>query len=250
MRKKKRNLILSEWDKKLFVYLHQRKVALMEQINRDLPKFKDINSTRIRLYKLKKAGFLKAHYSNDHPKKIALSITKKTFSDFINNGDCIRKELGSGKVEHDLALVDIRHIISKSEQVKQYLSENELQSFDTYYSGKTFSPFIRLRTDAVIEHRPRDISYWVAIEYEASKKSLGRYKELLRSYYSAVDIPAVLYICESNQIQNMIMREEKLLKPKEGFKFYYKTLEELKLDPSLTFTRQDGISTSLTSNPL
>lgn len=246
---KKKKIVITEWDKKLFIYLHQRKVALLEQIQRDLPKYKNIISLNRRIYTLKKGGYLKVNYSADHPKKIVLSITKKGFSDYINYGDCNRRELGSSKIEHDLALVDIRFILLRSEGISKYLSENEFLSFDTYYKNTELKSFILLRSDAVIQYEVNKTSkkkYWLSVEYEASKKTLNRYHDLLKHYYSAVDIPLVIYICASEQIKNMVARVEKRVKPsKQPFKFYYTILDELKQDPFLRFTTQEGKVLSL-----
>ena len=186
MRNKKQKVILiKEKDIALFNYLHFFKVATIEQIKRDvLPNLKR-STFYLRLKTLEDFKYITRGRTLTRCGQW-LSITRKCFDEFIATGDEVRVELMSNSLEHDLALVDICRYLKKSPRVLQYLSENELQTWQKYDKKDETSDIVSLQSDACILLKLDNGEYWIPIEYEASVKSEARYKEIIQKFYFSI----------------------------------------------------------------
>ena len=242
-RKMKRDII-SGWDKRLFTYLASVKVALIEQIERDIPhQYKNRPSLVCKLWRLRKRGLLSAQYSRMHDGKKVLCLTKKAFDKYLSNGLEVRKQLKSDKVDHDLDLVDIRYCFNQSKLVTQILTENDLQTWPEYYQRDEIRAFVKINSDSAINVQFPNGSFWIALEYESTAKNKSRYASLFQNYYAHEEVTAVIYVCQSKSILNKLMKEEKDFIGDNRRKFFYKTLEDLKQDRTMTFT--NGLSEKL-----
>ena len=240
MKKKSRGVIIRDWDRKLFSYLLSSKVALIEQIERDLPKkYSTRHSLVVRLWRLRKHGFLSAQYSNLNKGEKVICLTKKSFDLFLSNGNETKRQLKSDKVEHDLGLVDIHHYLKKAKKVSWTLTENDLHTWPGYRDNEKTRAFVELNSDGIVEVEFPNGKFLLALEYEANDKGRARYRELFQNYYAYEEVVAVLYVCKDDHIMKKVMSEEAEFIGNERRSFLYKTIEELKQDKTMTFT--DGL---------
>ncbi len=234
---------IQAWDKDLFNYLYANKISTLEQISRDLPKYNSKSSYIWRLWKLKKLGYLTGQYNEDHDGTNIYRVTKETYRKYLSRGAEPQIVLGSNAVPHDLDLVDIKSIISKSKKVRNYYTENMIQSWiDGNY--KNLTPFKKLNADAAINVNVSDDNFWFGLEYEASVKSQKRYDELFSNFYFEDDIVAILYICKSKSIMKDLKKSESNIAGNNTKKIYYTTLDSL-LDNNLVFENLDGMTIDL-----
>lgn len=235
---------LTQSDKKLFRYLHQTKVATAIQINRDIYRYDKINTLYHRLALLQKLGFIRSISHQSLPKVKILNLSDKGFRDFVSDGTERLVELKSQAILHDLALVDIRYCLLKSDKVTRFLTENELRTWNDHWQSEMLSSFIDVRCDGVAFTQLTGGSVTLAVEYESSCKSNGRVDEIVAKYYRNGDIPGVLFVCEDDEVQGLFVSSEtKFLKEKGASgnnKFFYTKLENLLSDPAMAFTDVEG----------
>jgi hypothetical protein len=251
-------ICLQDIDKKLFSYLYENKVALGEQINRDIYHYDRANSLNFRLRKLSGIGLIEIYRSPYLRTKNLFSLTTKGFKEFIAPESEIRTELRSSKVLHDIDLVDIRNHFNHIAQLKTYYTENLLLSGTTFLNQDSLMNFETMRPDAVVELSFPSATYFVAIEYEAALKYHARYREnLFKKYYGEKGVPAILYICKTPEILARVSAyERKFLTEdlgQEKAKFYYTTSDQLNQEKiifeniqskKLTLDKKTGISHS------
>ncbi|MCK5073279.1 MAG: hypothetical protein KAQ98_07615 [Bacteriovoracaceae bacterium] len=240
MIKKKERIHFVQKDVSLFKYLHAYKVARLDQIERDI--FQNVNRKTLywRLKKLERHHYLTCRYGLNQGNKKVFSITKKTFDQFLQRGDERRMEFASDAIDHDLNLVDIHFMFGKSSKVLEYLTENQLQTWGDYLKDKSMLPMVELRCDAAIKVKLPNGIYWLAIEYEATSKSIGRYKEILQKLYGTIGLTTVLYICGDDAIKNKIVEAESKLYSNERPLIYYQTLKALREHPLNIFINRIG----------
>ena len=230
MRKKtKRKLRITKRDRSLFLYLYENKIASGKQIKRDI--FNNIHLTVVqrRLRRLKSHGFLKemAFVRKTTPFK-AWSITSKAFNTHVSHEleQIERRQLGSNSPFHDMDLVEIRHAFFGKERVKEYLTENVIQSGSSLH-GDEIERLKEHFPDALVKMRIGKKDYWFCLEYEASLKSSSRCEEFLRKYYFHKNVAAVLFIYEEENIYKKILSLEKKLFSKMTPKIYYCSFEKI-----------------------
>ena len=168
---------------------------------------------------------------------------KKPLINISQTGLKLRKQLKSDKVDHDLDLVDIRYCFNQSKLVTQILTENDLQTWPEYYQRDEIRAFVKINSDSAINVQFSNGSFWMALEYESTAKNKSRYASLFQNYYAYEEVTAVIYVCQSKSILNKLMKEEKDFIGDNRRKFFYKTLEDLKQDRTMTFT--NGLSEKL-----
>jgi len=235
-----KNLWMRDKDYEFFHYLHTVKVALLEQINRDVYGYQKPNTLRKRIQKFESLGLVRC-YSHPayHPRKI-MSLTPKGFDQFLSDGTRIRMELASGSIAHDIDLVDVRSCFLQNQNVVEYLTENCLQSYPLYRDSDEFYPFAAVRSDAVAVVRFPEGDVRFAVEYEASSKYSSRCLDRFRRYYRSQEIAFVLYVCKTEKLMKELMRREKRLAEGMTPKLFFKTLTDLKTDSSMTFSNRLG----------
>ncbi len=217
------NCNVSVQDIKLFYYLHAVKIALIEQIKRDVYAHLRKKTLYTKLRRLEKRGFLKSTTVTEKRKKVYF-LSKEGFSQIEEKESQKRKELKSDSIAHDLGLVDIRHAFKSCPRVLKYLTENEAQ---TWKQDSLMSPFLEVHSDAVIKVSFPKGNFYLGIEYECSYRSKNRLQRALKRYYSKPEILAVLYILLSKRRRNSLMGEEKRLFSDSPSKIFYSLLEDL-----------------------
>lgn len=93
-----------------------------------------------------------------------------------------------------------------------------------------------IRPDAVVEIELQEKPFRLALEYEAARKYMDRYKDLFRRYYNTKSIPGVLYICKNEALLNYIRNIEKSVMGGETPKFYYSDFSKWGGNESKVFT--------------
>lgn len=197
--------VVTPRDARLFSYLFEHKVALSRQIARDIFPGRSLSGVYRRLAKLRQREWLSAQavwYENQP--KVSFHLTMKAFSTFFHGDDLNRIQLKSDCPHHDVTLLDIAYRLRSVTMVKAWHTENSLQS-DGHLKDE-LKPFAEVRSDAVLQmEMPNGTRYWIPLEYEASAKTRERWSDKLRQYFRISHCPAVLYICETSQIQKRLM---------------------------------------------
>lgn len=237
---KKKTVWISEKDMKLFNFLHSTKVARIDQLHRDLKIFKSIRCLYNRISKLRFAGYLEVFCHQRFRNKSIVNLTSKAFEKYISDGCLVRKELKSKSVVHDLTLVDIRNRICSSNQILEYYTENFLQTWTGVKLKKDVEPFVETRCDALIGFKVSEGILHLALEYEASEKSDGRYGNIISKYYVNEDVAGVLYICETQEMMQKLLEKERDLYSHVRPKFFYTTLDKFMTDSKLRFEAHNG----------
>ena len=107
-------------DRELFRYLHQAKVATVEQINRDIYQHPKINTVYWRLLLLQKLGLVRSCHHHALGKKKVVSLTERGFKEFVADGTERTVELKSQTLLHDLALVDVKFHLLRSNKISRF----------------------------------------------------------------------------------------------------------------------------------
>ncbi len=234
MRNMKFNVQIREKDRQLFWYLYENKVALSAQINRDIFSYDKPNSLFVRLIRLERAGWIKtARIFELSPPQRGYSLSEKALTEFIGREHLIREDRWSGKVTHDLDLVDIRSAFSQFRNLEFYYTETMLLARAAPEDKDILIHFETVHPDAVVRLRFPQGSYRLALEYEASLKYYARYQEnLFQKYYRKNEISAVLYIAKSEALLHRIRAYEERYRNEAALtekpKFFYITLNHLK----------------------
>ena len=107
-----------------------------------------------------------------------------------------------------------------------------------------FCPFVELNSDAAIVVKMEDDELMLAVEFEASQKSIKRYEAKLSGYYRYQNVEGVLYICVTSQILDMILKVDGKVSKKKYFcdgKVYAALLGNVLCgSSSITFKNTDG----------
>ncbi|MDZ4660167.1 MAG: hypothetical protein SGJ18_00975 [Pseudomonadota bacterium] len=101
--------------------------------------------------------------------------------------------------------------LDKSGLLVGWKTENELKSTQ----GKVFQLNRDARNkkypDAVLKINTHGIERTIAIEYERTRKSAGRYKKILWLYSRSMDFGMVVFICENKSIETAIREKLKYM---------------------------------------
>lgn len=227
-------------DQKLFQFLFENKVATARQVTTSLfPKVRHQNIYR-RLGKLVRAGWIdKLGYFNGDQLQHLYCLSEHGFRQFVHQEDKNdrRLQLMSDVVEHDLALADIRIRMEALSEVKNYFTENVLQSNHDLASSKEFKPFIQLRSDAVVELILQGGKrFIVPLEYEASLKSKERCQKKLLDYYIQYEGGTALFICQSEPVLKRMVQMDREISREFKSKMYFALLADvLDVEKKMTF---------------
>ena len=185
-------------------------------------------------------GLLKAQYIADKTARLVYSLGAKGFSDYISEQACVRKEIDSASIMHDLILVNIAAHIRTAAKVKVYYPENIIRTLYGVGDQNSVEPFRELSSDAVLQLAFLNGDFYVALEYEASLKTRSRIEQKLRAYQMRSEIAGVLYVCRNVELLKQLQNTEKHLNFNESSKFYYTTLEELWASNTIQFKSADN----------
>lgn len=110
---------------------------------------------------------------------------------------------------HDMTLVDIRRAFEAQDSVQEYYTENVLQRSYDFKENHPFRPFVELHSDGVISIDAKTGILNLAVEFEAHKKTIERYRKKLDDYYLKRKVKGVLYICSDESILNTLSKTDK-----------------------------------------
>lgn len=230
---KLKGIYLTEVDLSLLRYLHAVKVATYEQIARDVYCGYSKASAGNRLRKLEDNRFIctKSNRMLLHGKRI-VSLTKLGFEHFVKRGDEFVVELQSNAINHDLALNDIRRRIVTASRVREYQTENEIQSWNECYR--------KLNSDALFALELSRGTFLVPLEYESTMKKALRYEPIVKKYYQEPNIPLVAYIADSQAIIDKVAAAERNLFGWDKPKFFYCLKQEFLSDATPSLKNYDN----------
>jgi len=231
-------------DITFFEYLHTCKVATTKQINRDV--FQTSHATCYqRLQKYLEAKLIK-HAPTDRKRDHSFAyevtpkgekIIKRSLSGMLNGS-----RFKSNSMAHDLRLVDIRNVLMSRGLVKEYYTENQIQTYTDFRTEAELLPYQELQSDAVMMLEKEGVKpIYVAIEYEASLKTKSRYRDKLRRFYYS-RATALFYICESKSLERKLRKIEEEVIKDSNRRIYYITAEEFfRSQEFVTFTGREGL---------
>ena len=140
-----------------------------------------------------------------------------------------------------MALVEIDRVISHCIDVKEIISESELQSCSGYERDRDLLPFVRLRADRALSVESKSGLQYISLEYERFVKSKQRIESKLRDYYQRKRIPAVLYVCESQKVMRALAKVDSEISKESGSKLFFSLFSSvIKSDEKVTFSKTDG----------
>ena len=236
-----KKIFVTKKDVRFFQYLHAVKVSTYERVTRDIYTSYKVRSVSNRMRKMEDNHLLVGwrNRSLSESKRI-VSLTARGFDLFIRNSEEQRMELKSNSVEHDLSLVDIRHKLMKQEKIKTYLTENEIQTWGSTVYREDYSPFVDLRSDAIVNMQTSKGTVKVPVEYDAHHKSKDRYTAFVDKYYNKSDVAIVFMVYEQDQIMKAIkdIEEKKITSGRP--KFFYALRSDLLKSDTATFVNCEG----------
>jgi hypothetical protein len=204
-------LVLNRRDIEFFKYLHSCKVATTKQINRDIFK-KAYQTCYLRVYKFHQKKFIEQVANlGEVDQSFVYSLTSRgmkvvnaNLKDIING-----KRFKSDSVSHDLKLVNIRNIFSNLKIVKDYITENQLQTYDLSFWEDDLSSIKEMRVDAVAwiqdTGKPK---LMIPVELEISTKAGSEYLNKITEIYYQRDIKFFFCICDTKETERKIKKVE------------------------------------------
>ncbi len=244
------SLVLTRRDIVFFGYLHTYKVATTRQITRDV--FKSDYSTcykRIRKFvKLKFITSIPTDRTLDQ--SLAYTLTTKGMKVVTSNFKSVidGKRFKSNSITHDLKLVNLAYKLRCYNMVKEYYTENQIQTYKNFSSQDEMKIFKEMRVDAVMEIQAQgkpQIS--VPLELEISVKSVQEYQKKIREIYYHKGVKFLLYVCDDAKSKTKIKKIELDLVKDQKKKIFFITFDELLSSlESVTFINQDNVTFRLT----
>ena len=227
--KRNKPTVLSEKQQQTLIHLYLCAASTMEQINRDV--FGNVSPTFVyrKMRDLINAGLVeKRFFSGTRNIRGAYLLADKGLKYLVGKNS---KESMGGKVRpqslaHDLALVDIRHAFLKLEAVKNYFTENAIQS-GNHAEIEGLQEIARLHPDAVVELARDGESYLFAIEYESHCKFLTKRKDKIGRYYGDDLLSGAIFICRERQTLERFLSLERNLKSQYQANIFYGLLEDV-----------------------
>lgn len=229
-----KGLKITQRDCLLIKYLFENKLCSFHQIKEEF--FSNVSEKSLyrRLRKLKLAGFLSksVHFDNTHKPTPSFSITKKSLNQIleIDNSSINGAKIKSDSPFHDLLLVQIRQLLEKQIKVLSYQTENMIKR-QTNEKDENLGAFEELGSDACIKiQMTSSWQSWAAIEFEMTRKSLGRCKEKLQRYYFEDSIPASFFIFKDKRFMEIYKKIDQELTKLKNKKIFFQSLENLNLN--------------------
>ena len=232
-------------DLKILEHLFKNKVATLKELDQKYFSGHLRSSSGDRLSKLCHFDFLekKGLFKSDNRLIIVYGLTKKG-AELIQDKlphKMTKHHYVSDSIEHDLTLGEIVEALSQFKMVSQIATESELLSCYGFFDDPQTRPFVLLKSDALIFLRPKEETFYVALEYERSLKGPSRYQEKIREYYNHDEVDAVLYVCETEEILKTVMDLEKTISQNQESKFYFSLRENIQNpERKVTFKTNDN----------
>lgn len=242
--KSKLRVELTKRDFEVLKFLFEQRAATHKQIEKRF--FSGCHRTvaQKRLSKLSEYGLITKFCTyHDEVNTTVYSVTAKGVGIIAKQykHEITEPNFKSDSVNHDIGLVDMRERLEKSKMLIEYVSESVLQSCGGFKESEKFRAFSILNSDAALLIQTPKSTYQVALEYEASDKVESRYSKKLVDYYFAPSVDAVLYICGSGRIENLVRRADLDAGKKFEAKVFTCLENHARSDlESLTFLNRDG----------
>ncbi|MGE4107379.1 MAG: hypothetical protein AB7F66_09210 [Bacteriovoracia bacterium] len=239
------NVVHTERDQSLLHYLFLNKVATFQQIHRDL--FKAVRSSvpsRHIAKLLRRELITKVLVKINGRYRIVYGLDDeaKEFISYFDSELLAVNQLKSGTIGHDVQLVDVRERLQRFPMVRSIYPENALQCLPDLRQDPIFIPFVKLRSDSVLELSTGGNPVFVALELELSKKTPKRYEQKISDYYKWKAISGVLFVSGNREIQRSVQQIEQSENSNEKLKIFYALLEDVLKDGNeITFSNSlDG----------
>lgn len=230
-----KGIYLNDKDLEFLRYLHAVKVSTYERIHRDIYPGYKITSVGNRIRKIQDNGLIEVNYGRlILGGKRIVSLSQKGYNLYLRTGDELRIELKSDSILHDLELNDIRSSMMHCDDVIEYKTENQIQTWE--------DDFRSINSDALVTISRNGESFLMPLEYERSHKKASRYNDLVHRYYGDDGISATLYIARDYSIMNKVMDIERKLYPWEHPKIFYCCVDDFLKDRHKTFQNFKGNS--------
>lgn len=234
-------MIVTKNDVDLLRYIHAFKVVNNQQINRDIYVNYHYNSVCNRVNRLEELGLLNSsRFKMLNDGKKIVSVTKVGFNKYLRNNEERNLQFKSDSIEHDIKLVDLKHILTKSRNFIDYITENQYQTWGPPDDNPCLQEMIKINPDAIAKINLNKGDIWANIEYEHVAKSNKRYFLIIRKIYNSFDIHLILYVCATKIIMDKIMNVERKIENISNRKIYYQTIQELEDAESIKFFNCDN----------
>jgi hypothetical protein len=153
-----------------------------------------------------------------------------------------RVQLKSDVIGHDTTLVEIRSAFEKNPTIKNFLTENALQSSQWSADSEDLRDMVEIRSDAAVQVVLKGSNqFWIPLEYESSLKSVNRCQQKLANYYNRYDGEVVFFICKNEAVLKRMREIEMELSKEQEPKMYFALLADVLISPTrLTFQTLSG----------
>ena len=197
-----KKFIVTNRDLTVLEFLAESKIASREHIRRMF--FKNTKSLRVLYRRLKylidSEYIYRTGIEFDGRFLLCYMLTEKGFlvSRGFSRHVFLKTPERSEKPIHDLQLVGIREKLESRPKVKQFLTENILQSSDVVQTNDFLNTFVKCNSDAGIKVVIHQKPYWLPLEFENSSQNDNVIYRKLKKYYQS-EIKALFLICKSQQ---------------------------------------------------
>lgn len=199
-------------DIEILRFVFKFRVVTYDQIRRKFFDSRHESASRNRIRALAKSGFLRTFpkeaegyfYKCVCLTKEAWPLIRETFA-----FDVQRPYFESESPVHDHRIAEVAMKFEKLSLYDDLVTENLFQSSEEFKSRSEYRDLVNIQSDGALKLKDSEgIEFLYSIELEASKKTPERYAEKLAAYYRAGGIDGVLYICASQEIQDVIARAD------------------------------------------
>ncbi len=228
-----KGVILTERDIKILQFIFEHKVVSRDQINIYFFDGASKSTVNGRLKKIFELGLIQRMLIEQGKRVIyTYSLTPNGF----NKVKPLIAYGTQGKVTksyaplHDMILVDIRKAFEFKDSVKNYCTENILQSCPKI--ADEYQGFVNLKSDGVVCVETKVGILNLAVEFDSCVKSKKRYHKKIDAYYWESKVHGVLYICATSYVLNALHKVEREVSQKHqcSSKIYFALLNEITMD--------------------
>ena len=234
------NYEVKKSDIELFTYLYKVKVATREQLTRDC--YKELQKEAIykRLRKFCDHHLLQNIVAPGLGNKRVYSVTKKTFDQFIKQGDESELNFTSEKLGHDLTLVDLRTAFLSCPAVKSYYTENELKTWHGDGSNSKLSEMARQNSDGCVALESNGERLYLPLELELSRQNPSKNLSRFTTYQLAGDIHTVLVVFSDQNLVQLYRKHLSKITLNKTTDFYFTSLQDITQSGRFIFESQNG----------
>jgi hypothetical protein len=235
---------ITKRDVNLLLFLFRFKAVTFKQIEHYFFK-RDTSTVSKRLTKLRKNGLVtvicKAPALNS---SLIFGLTKSGLNQLLKLFPdlCLSERYKSHSIFHDVALVEIASALKSKSNVESYWTENTIQSSRSFADDDSLSLFRDFNFDGLVRFKTDSSgSFIFGLEYENSQKDSTRYKAKISQIYLESRPQAVLYVCNSSNIEKAIKKAELEIANNYPKKLFFIQYDEVtKGEKTLTFENQDS----------